>query len=249
MTAKFEREWMEERINEICSGSLLSFQGWIEDSIGMMTRFTCRCEKHGDWIVTARQFIRQNSRCRVCAYEMRSKLFRKDRGLVEDDVSEKLKLNGHEFVGWVNGYKNKDSKMIARCKVHGTWTPTEQNIIRGGTSCPSCSGRGFNQSLRSFIYFLTSEDGRFIKVGISNNPKVRLSALKCNTPFGFHVSELIEVPGRVALSIESSFHKRYKSAMLSGFDGYSEWLNFDYRILSDARELSNKLLHNQEIKP
>lgn len=44
---------------------------------------------------------------------------------------------GHEFVGWVDGHRNKDSKLIIRCHKHGEWNPMLSNYIRNGR-CRQC---------------------------------------------------------------------------------------------------------------
>lgn len=47
---------------------------------------------------------------------------------------------GHEFIGWVDGYKNKESKMAMKCIKHGFFYPTPCNYERKGINgCKKCN--------------------------------------------------------------------------------------------------------------
>lgn len=55
----------------------------------------------------------------------------------EVQVINRAKELGHEFIGWLDGHKNKDSKLIIRCHKHGDWNPMLSNYVRNGR-CRQC---------------------------------------------------------------------------------------------------------------
>lgn len=62
------------------------------------------------------------------------KISKEDR---EIQVKTRAKELGHEFIGWLDGHENKDSKLIIKCHKHGNWTPTISNYTRNGR-CMKC---------------------------------------------------------------------------------------------------------------
>lgn len=51
-------------------------------------------------------------------------------------------LHGKTFVGWVDGYKNIDSKAVMRCDIDGNeWCAKIDHLLNTGSGCPRCAGR------------------------------------------------------------------------------------------------------------
>ncbi|MNR19483.1 hypothetical protein D3C85_1362770 [compost metagenome] len=71
-----------------------------------------------------------------------------------------------------------------------------------------------------------------LKVGITNNPKIRFMALRSDTPFVFSVVGFLKMAGHEVAKKEKTIHEKYMSAQLSGFNGCTEWLRYDDEIVS-----------------
>lgn len=238
MTKKTSRERMERDILDLCKGSIYSFERWDDTDHGMESRFQCRCQLHGVWRVSAKEFIKGGTRCRECAYIGRRNRFQLGKEECELRVKSCIANPLWSFIGWKSGHKNKDSKIIMQCANHGVWTPTFHNFTHQETGCPGCAKSGFKPWEDSVLYALVSDDGGMIKIGISNNFKVRLPGLKHATPFRFSVVEVVPMPGDAARCLEKGIHSRYESAGLTGFGGATEWLVFNQKILHEVRNIA-----------
>lgn len=237
MTQKISRSNMETRIVAVCAGTHYSFVSWGDADKGMESHFICECKLHGPWQVSAKSFLKMNSRCPGCARETRRRIFNLSSSDAESRITKRIGSEPWDFLGWENEYKNKDSKVRMRCRLHGVWLPTFHNLTHAGTGCPACAGAGFRTDKPAVLYALISEGGGHIKVGISNNFKVRLPGLRWATPFKFSVLEKLSFSGGEARELESYFHSKFASAGLSGFIGATEWLAFDNDIINEFRTL------------
>lgn len=215
-------------INSI--NSKYSFVRWDNGYSSTKSKFVCSCSIHGEWSVTPLHFIYQKTGCPSCAgLKPYSRIER------EEQISRCCKKEGLEFIGWIGDYKNSYSRFIYSCKHHGESESSVNSFVNSGCRCSGCNEYGFNTSNDGFLYSLVSDGGEFIKIGISNYPEDRLKRLEKNTPFGFSLVEMIPGSGSYVRMMERKFHKKYKSAGLSGFDGCTEWLLFDHSILDDLR--------------
>lgn len=127
---------------------------------------------------------------------------------------------------------NWSSYVTILCAEHGEFRRTAGKILNGQTRCPGCTQYGFDGTRKAYLYGMLSDDGKFIKIGISHNFKVRLSQLKKKTPFDFNLYMLRSGRGQYVRFVEKLIHKSFESANLSGFDGCTEWLVFDNRMIS-----------------
>lgn len=91
-----------------------------------------------------------------------------------------------------------------------------------------CSGRadhGFKRTeKKAYVYFLESVSAGAIKIGVTHNKYERIKKLIKNTPFQFDVIKIVKTSGINAAKMESHFHKKFKNAGFSGFDGCTEWV-------------------------
>lgn len=143
--------------------------------------------------------------------------------------------SGIDFIGWKDGYKNSRSKIIASCRIHGTFYPSTATILNG-RRCPSCSAGGYSVNKRGYLYLLSSDCGKMMKVGISNNVKKRMKDLVRCTPFGFRLVTYKDMPGEIAPIIEKNILSSSDRLGLSGFNGASEWIRYDDEILHKVNE-------------
>ena len=224
----------EERIEQINSLENIEFISWVGEYNNCYSRADVRCTIDGHkWSATVNSLTTGRTGCRKCS----GKII-----LTEDErVGQINNIENVEFVSWVNGFKNKDSMVTVRCSIDGyEWTASVHNITFNKSGCPKCSKYGYDKSKDGFMYALRSECGKYIKIGISNNPKRRHVELKNKTPFNFMVVEQVNGGGKEILEMEKRFHQNYKSAGFSGFSGSTEWLVCTPELLEELRNLGDK---------
>jgi Meiotically Up-regulated Gene 113 (MUG113) protein len=88
-----------------------------------------------------------------------------------------------------------------------------------------------------YVYFIT--DGEYIKIGISNNVKSRLSGLQTSNPKKLSLLSSIECPDSTyAGELERTLHERFSESRASG-----EWFKLDWETVQ------KKLGDTQQIVP
>ena len=130
-------------------------------------------------------------------------------------------------------YLNSRTKVRIVCPEHGDFEQTPNNHMKGN-GCPGCAtGGGFDITKTGFLYVLRSDCGRYMKIGITHNPKQRKAQLSRSTPFSFKRIELIEGPGEQIANLEKESLTKYQPAGFADvFDGYSEWRLWDDSVRS-----------------
>jgi hypothetical protein len=151
----------------------------------------------------------------------------------EDEV--RLKSLSHEFVRWEDERKKSRYQDLAilRCKTHGEFTQKVAQTINAGSGCQKCAVNGFNPGRPAYLYCLVSDCMKYVKVGITGNTDQRIGMLKKKTPFGFSIAGFCAVEGSAARNIERAIHEKYGKAGLRGFDGATEWLFYNKKILNE----------------
>lgn len=150
-----------------------------------------------------------------------------------DEYRKRLELAGVNFSRWDGDYVGNAHKdrFISVCDKHGERSVSVSAALNG-RGCPGCAETGFNPAKDSALYCLKSDDGAFVKIGITNYPKDRYARLKRNTPFSFSVIGSIKMIGDDARKLEKEFHDKFMSAGFSGFEGSTEWLRVDEDIIN-----------------
>lgn len=121
----------------------------------------------------------------------------------------------------VNYTCSKDKIKII-CPVHGIFEQVAGEHIRGH-GCGSCASYGFDKNSDAHLYFLISDDGNHIKIGVTNNVERRINELRLATPFPFSLVEKIQMIGSDAALSEKFIHSTMQSSSMCGFDGATEW--------------------------
>lgn len=105
-------------------------------------------------------------------------MFRKIRWTAEERVEQINKLDNILFLSWVDSYKNCYSKAKVICSLDWhEWSAAVNNLLNG-RGCPRCAKYGFQLDKTGYLYALRSECGRYVKIGISNDPKRRHNELQ-----------------------------------------------------------------------
>ena len=232
-------EYMD-KINAIANGRF-KFVYWPYGFSNSRSKALCRCEFDGfEWESIANNIINHGRGCPQCAGKRR---------WTSEEYIEMVNVAGRGrfcFSRWDGEFKNGKTKAIIKCLVDGfEWTSYISPLIRRGCGCPKCAKYGFDGSKNGTIYFLYSDCGRYVKVGISNSVSSRISILRSKTPFNFSLIGMEDSVGSKVRYLEGWFHDRYESAGLSGFDGATEWLIRTEDLIDNIRNARDLL--NQDV--
>lgn len=235
LARRMSKDVAEEKIKTMLNG--YEFHGWENETF---TGWACighfSCEKGHVFKSTYNNFT-QGKRCPTCSAQRVSESNRQE----ENEAVEKMKQSRPDmkFITWVNGkYENAKSIGFFECE-NGHYVKMSYNTVQQGGGCKFCAKTGFKGLKTGYLYCLRSEDGTKVKVGITNDPETRMYTLKRSTPFNFNLIEMIKFEkGEQARNLEMIFHKKFESANLTGFDGSTEWLNWNPDIQTWFKLLS-----------
>lgn len=229
MPALISQEEREKQINSQCSDKGFCFIKWDEKYKGKNTKFTCFCPNHGEWSVSVNNFLNHKKGCPKCYKPGYAQKISKEE--YENRMLKILDGTKYSFVRWYDKTFGIKSKIIVNCSEHGEWSTELTTIIHSNKRCKGCAVRGFKTSLPGTVYALRSKDGLYVKVGISNRVKKRITDLKLGTPFEFDVIEMVKFQnGKDAVALEKMFHEEFCSARFKNFDGAREWMHWDEKV-------------------
>lgn len=214
-----------KQILEKCNENNYIFHGFIGEYKNRDSKISIFCKTHGEWSVSIHNFTNGNCKCTRC-----SKLYRYSEEERIEQINKICKEKGYIFIGWENGYLKSKTKIRILCQKHGIWSVGLNDFINSDYDCAGCMKTGFNPKKPATLYVLKSLSGKYVKVGISNRYKQRISCLKRKTPFCFEIIKLFNSDGETILSLEKDFHSHFESAGLTGFDGCTEWLKWNPNI-------------------
>jgi len=223
MTRTVDKDVRERQIRTIAKKGGYSFVRFEREYEGVFSNVIIRCPVHGEWSVSLDNFINQGTGCVACGIISRAASRRIPQYEREMRINKIAIEHGYSFMGWVDKYKNCDSRMVMECVVHGKWETTPDGL-EGGNRCPGCAQYGYSTGKSGVLYALFSRCGQFVKIGISNSPDRRHRELKHRTPFDFTIHRQLHCEdGSIPPILEKQFHDAFPSAGLSGFDGATEW--------------------------
>jgi len=192
---------------------------------------TIICREHGPFRQKAYSHLNGRG-CGACS--------RTKRHTTETFIEAATKVHGGRYDYSAAKYVNNKTKIAIICGEHGVFyqVPNSHLIGRG---CVKCAKTAYKKDRTGNVYLLMSECGRYMKIGITNNPKQRFSELRSKSPFGFVVLAVYPMRGEFAPIIERGIHELGESAKLSGFGGATEWfnysLNLEYTLHKAAEQL------------
>lgn len=187
------------------------------------------CSKHGDFMQEPNQHTVKGFGCRDCGNEGSASIRMKSN---EEFIQECSIRHGDKYSYDMVNYTGGKNKVEIICKNHGSFMQTAQSHAEG-QGCPKCAKRGFDRASDGYVYYLISEDGQFIKVGISGVLKRRMHELSSRTPFNFKLIKNELMKGSDAIAREKYFHEKYQSANMTGFDGATEWLKYSKPLMDE----------------
>lgn len=217
----------------------ITFLRWV-DADGyrnMHSKCLVLCDKGHEWGAEVGSLLLTGRGCNKCA---RARISAASRANPSDVVSQIESFGKLRFVRWLGGeYRSNHSRAVVQCVKCGREWDAYVNNLQKGRACATCSENGYRPGRPGTLYALRSECGRYLKVGITNSFKTRISQLRRATPFAFDVVEsLRHEDGSVIRGYEKMFHGVFRPAGITGFDGCTEWLEFDQGILDIMRALA-----------
>lgn len=192
------------------------------------TKVKIICDKHGLFLQTPNSHLNGRG-CPSCKLE---KIAETNRSTNEEFIKNSLAKHGEVYIYDKVSYKGNKTKVTIGCRIHGDFSQTPNNHANG-QGCPKCKTFGFNPNRFGYLYFLLSEDGGLIKVGISNDINKRLKQLSKNTPFSFSSIKIERMSGGECQKLERYYHNNFESAKIRGFDGATEWLKYNTRLMNE----------------
>ncbi len=191
----------------------------------------CSCDEFsqagiadGNFVVTIESLCSGHKSCRC------GKTRRKTEEIARYQCESVLASDGFEFDGWCGEYRNGKSRINAVCKTHGAWTPQVYSVL-AGRRCPDCSKGGYSTSKPGTLYLLGSECGKMMKIGITNSLQSRIKYLVAHTPFQIYSIATREMDGAAAPVLERKILEESNRLGLSGFNGATEWIEWDQRVM------------------
>jgi len=93
----------------------------------------------------------------------------------EELLVKMSRLHGWKYAYDLGDYRSVNSNITIVCPEHGAFRATPSNHLRG-KGCAKCAKYGFNPEAPAYLYLLvaTFNKEEVVKVGITNNPRVRL---------------------------------------------------------------------------
>ena len=190
------------------------------------------CPIHGTFEQTPANHL-SGQECPECGEIKRAKTYMDD---TDSFIAKARAIHGNTYGYDQVEYTGVVNKIKITCKIHGSFEQWPSDHISNRSGCPGCASYGFDRTRSASLYVLRSDCGRYMKIGITHNPKQRYNKLKRDTPFQFTRIELIEGPGEQIANLEKELLAEYQPAEFDNhFDGYTEW-----RLWNDS--IRHKLL-------
>ena len=227
--------------------------GFVEDFKGNETKVKCECSTDGyTWEVKLYHLISSKSGCPECAVRARTDILRTKYSEVVNKAKEACSLQYYKFICFIDGYRNKESKLYYECPVHGVRIIKYCDLIRG-SKCQLCVKHGYKEDQNGYFYIYEWSNGHnnFIKFGITNrNLKSRIREQAKHTEYSesliyCNLFEDGRIPKTIEDIIKSSGLQLNVISKVDFPDGFTEttyYYNLN-KILKIVEDYSNSLSH------
>lgn len=200
--------------------------------INSRTKLTITCRDHGDFKQRPDTHLNRHG-CPICAKDKRPI---SNTSTTFDFVEKATLKHAGKYSYTKSKYKNSTTKLTITCPVHGDFIQSPSSHLTSG-GCLKCAQRGFNEEKEGYVYIIKSITAELMKVGITNSIENRMESLSKNTPFEIVKHCFFRVEGSKARLIEKTILFMGESANLRGFDGATEWMVFDEKLIELLEEL------------
>ena len=190
------------------------------DYVNNKTKIIIICPEHGVFEQSPNCHLSGNG-CPGCADTKHTN---------ESFIAKAREIHGDKYDYSLVNYINIMEKVSIHCPEHGMFEQTSNDHL-SGAGCPGCAKSGFDRTKAGFLYVLRSDCGRYMKIGITHDPKQRYSYLSKATPFSFERIELVEGQGDLIANLEKELLAEYRPVdFTETFNGYTEWRLWDESI-------------------
>ena len=194
------------------------------DYVNTGTKTLFQCLLNHEWLARPRDVL-SGTGCPHCAGRA---------PLSKNVINERLDERNITLIG---EYIKSHSKALFKCGENHEWMATPHNVIQG-YGCPQCANHGFNPAKLATIYLL--DFGTYIKYGISNDIKRRLSAHKKSG--NYVIIMMAECSGDKARNWETMIKKKFGGKFIDSTimaNGHTETLSPIYKqsILETIKEI------------
>lgn len=249
-----KRQITKEKFIEMANNKYGNKFSYIIDNwVGLTkSKITIICPIHGEQIVGARTFLKENTLygCPECAHEMRVQHKITPYEEVVKEMQEKW--NNYYIYPDYNkdSYENKKSKIKIICPKHGEFIKSVQKHL-SGQGCYECAienliEKGFLpggycdqvfeetpelKDVPAVLYYFKINDGKYYKVGISrNDPSTRAKSLKhkahiYNEDLSFTLIKSTSMSLYQAFKLEQLILEKYKEYRI-----YKKWSTELFKI-------------------
>lgn len=138
MAARIPQHVREEQIKSLCEGTIYSFVGWEGEYKNKYSKFICSCSKHGQWPVTVDSFTNNDTRCSQCGIDANGLRYAVPKEKREKQIRERCEVTSYIFNGWVDVYKNNESKICLTCPSHGDFIISFSKFALMNQGCRQC---------------------------------------------------------------------------------------------------------------
>lgn len=200
-------------------------------------KLTIVCQIHGQFSQTPNGHLNGKG-CPACGLE----LAKKSRiGNTDKWTKRAREIHGDKYDYSLSQFKGDRNKLKIICKIYGVFTQAAGSHLQG-CGCPGCGNYGFDKSAQGHLYFLISEDCKFLKIGVTKSPSRRFKELEKSIPFKFSIVRIEAASGKIVAERESQMKNKFSNAGLKGFDGATEWLIIDEKLITEViwLNLTNK---------
>ncbi|QPB09228.1 hypothetical protein PQB86_gp133 [Klebsiella phage Miami] len=197
------------------------------------------CRTHGVFYQTPSNHIGAHKHgCQKCVYDslrLGSKIF----------IDRAKEVHGDRYDYSKVVYNKNSEEVVIVCKEHGEFkqTPNTHTVDKSG--CPSCSKK-FTRMVPLTVYFIVSEDLKFIKIGVTRSLVGRLKTLfsaRHTKLIGFNsffytrkfYSDGYEA-GEAERSFKNMFSEYNAGFLIEGYSGSTEWFKLNQIILNWIKE-------------
>lgn len=204
-------------ISRKCSLEGYKFIKFVDGYKNLKSKFEYICQTHGIQTSTYTNFIHGNARCSECGGSKKKS---------DEDASNTVVTLcdevGYKFLGFINGYKNNNSKFKYECPIHGIHTASYNNFVNKNSRCPCCSISGYDQSKPGYFYIFKYQMGNLpvvYKYGITNRNPTKRS--------GEHIRGLTGVLTKCVYTRkfkDGCIPKKMESNIKSSNKGVCDWL-------------------------
>ena len=204
---------------------------------GAHTKVRITCPEHGVFEQVPGNHLALKQGCPKCGVKQRS-----DKKRLGDlrFIRCSREVHGNQYDYSLVKYIDNKTPVKITCPEHGIFKQRPDMHLHQKQGCPQCAQNGFNPAKHAVLYILADDKQLplFLKIGVTNNFKQRLTQLRRETPHP--VEKLVVYPfphGGDAYKLEQEVHEVFRelNAGMSGFNGATEWFKYSPAILDYVR--------------